>query len=182
MEIRPFPPPEEGTAVIFTSETRAESSPRRRTRPEALGGCRREPAVEPAAAHRTGCDQRRLPDADAVAIEPEAQRRPPSGRRIQAGGNRFRSGRFPVRSRAGTRSRRVPARSRAAAPRTRPFCRSRNSFRAADRADRPGRPSRRKPAQPPKPTAAQPAPEPAPHDPLHALKAMSENERLAIFS
>ena len=27
-----------------------------------------------------------------------------------------------------------------------------------------------------------PPPEPAPHDPLHALKAMSENERLALFS
>jgi hypothetical protein len=27
-----------------------------------------------------------------------------------------------------------------------------------------------------------PAPEPAPPDPLHALKAMSPNEKIAIFS
>ena len=43
-------------------------------------------------------------------------------------------------------------------------------------------PESKAPQPAPTAEAAQPEPEPARHDPLRALKAMSANERLAIFS
>ena len=180
METRPFPPPEEGTAVIFTPRPTAKPQPADAA-PETSPGARLRPnrrsTAEP---HRTGSRREPLPEAACARTRGTPSAAPPKPRPPAAAvGNRFRSDRFPVRPRAGTRPRRVPARSGAAAGAEAASAAAGIRRPAARAAGAGATAAAEAEAEQPR---SRPQPEPAPHDPLRALKAMSPNERLAIFS
>ncbi len=213
MEIRPFPPPEEGMAVIFTSRSsrrdRACESPgRARLRapcPARAGRQTPDPAQAATADSRAAirrasqphkleplpalaprcmrgcsaagrCSVRRAPDALRSTGRNPNRWTPISIRPIFCS--------VPSRSPTPPRSCSIPRRRN---ERKRLFCRSRNSSprqRSRPRS-RNLSPSRRRPKRRrrrPAKSSSRTGRRVRPHDPLHALKAMSPNEKLAIFS
>ena len=158
MEIRPFPPPEEGTAVIFTSP--APAAPAEAAAPEV------------------------------VAVEPEAAA-PPSEVPVEA--KSVEAYFDPTDFLFGPEPEPDPAAfllDPAPPQRTQKAVLPQAEFVSVSTSTEPPKAEPLEPA-PPKAEAPQaetaeaeqpdePAPEP--HDPLHALKAMSPNEKLAIFS
>ena len=177
MEARPFPPPDEGTAVIFTArpqpefvpEPPAPSEPAATPEPEQAAATQSHQAVEPAPAESPSAagpaadfdptdflfGPEPEPDPAAFLLDPAP---PPRTQHAVV---------LPQPEFVATPAEPPPA----------------QDLQAQDL------PAQDLPANEPLPQPAaeipqpvQPAPQPAPHDPLRALKAMSENERLAIFS
>jgi hypothetical protein len=185
MGARPFPPPDEGTAVIFAPKPELEFLPEFAREPAALAESQHAPlhAIEPEPAPAETTMAEIIADltrglAPEPALEAAAADVEPA---------------MPIEPTAEP----APAPSEMAAPTT-----TESDFDPADflfgpepepdpaaflldPAPPPAKPAAKNPdtlppAEPDPP--AQTAPEPAPRDPLRALKAMSENEKLALFS
>ena len=168
MGVRPIPPPDEGTAVIFSPKPATELQPE----PSPPNDDPAEPAATPEP-EQAGPEHR--PAATQIADEPATQ----------AGAAPAEPDSDPTDFLFGPEPEPDPAAFLLdpAPPRIqKPVVLPQPEFVPA-----PAEPPPASAPQPKAPQAApagapQPDPEPEPHDPLHALKAMSENERLAIFS
>jgi hypothetical protein len=223
MESRPFPPPEEGTAVIFTSkfepEAKVEAEPEANVQaeyfapepaptpepdqPSPMEAAEFLPPAEPAAAevqpepvHAAAPEPADIANVVAATAEPEAIA-PPAEAPAES---KLAEAEFdPADFLFGPEPEPDPAAFLldTAPPRRAPravvlpqpeFVATPSEPPQAEepKVSEPG-------AEPPQAEVpqeamatevdqAQPTPEPAPHDPLRALKAMSANERLAIFS
>jgi hypothetical protein len=165
MEVRPIPPPDEGTAVIFTPETVAPEQP---VTPEPEPADAPQPDIEPAL-----IAQAEVPPAieSTAAAAPDAA---PTATDAEFDTADFLFGAEPEPDPAAflldpapqpalwTKTAVLPPQPEFVSP----------SEPAAETA---------KAAPPAVVDPPMPPPERA-HDPLHALRAMSENERLALFS
>jgi hypothetical protein len=180
MGVRPIPPPDEGTAVIFTPRPEPQSQPQSELPPEppapstATDVLDATPAAEipPAAKDATLTPP---PDAASAAVSEEAEFDPTD----------FLFGPEPEPDPAAFLL--DPAPEPPPAPPQQAAVLPHPEFVATPPESPPAKnpdpePESKAPQPAPTAEAAQPEPEPARHDPLRALKAMSANERLAIFS
>jgi hypothetical protein len=187
MEIRPFPPPEEGTAVIFTSNI--FTSKIEPANPQAEHGF--APPGPPDAAATPDPAPAAPAEAAApevVAIEPEAAAPPPEGSVASKSVEAYFD---PTDFLFGPEPEPDPAAfllDPAPPPQTQKAVLPQPEFVST-----PAEPPKAEELEPQPPKAGAPQaetteverpnePTPEPHDPLHALKAMSPNEKLAIFS
>jgi hypothetical protein len=178
METRPFPPPEEGTAVIFSprpmAEPIADVAPEVPV-PEPEQAIVSEPVPEQAFAPEP------MPEPTApAAMELEAA--PPMPEPAAAVDTDF----DPTDFLFGPEPEPDPAESLLdPTPQpgvSRAVLLPQPEF-VSPSPEPPDPPEAEQPqAMAPAPVAEEPEPAPAPHDPLHALKAMTPEERLAIFS
>ena len=187
MEIRPFPPPEEGTAVIFTSsvftskiepanpQTEHGFAPPAPSEPEAT------PDPAPAAPAEAAAPEVVAAEPEAAAPRPEG---PVESQAVEAyfDPTDFLFGPEPEPDPAAFLLDPAPL-----PPAQKPV------LPQAEFVPAPAEPPKAEELEPQPPKAGAPQaetteverpnePTPEPHDPLHALKAMSPNEKLAIFS
>jgi hypothetical protein len=180
METRPFPPPDEGTAVIFT---RPEPQPKPAPDDESWSPAPSEPAVTAAPEQAAAPEVAEIPPA----IEPEvAEAAPPTTTatatmppEAEFDPSDFLFGPEPEPDPAAFLLDPAPPPRKAVLPQAEfvtvppPQETPAQEMPATEEA----------PAAEAEPSAqSESAPEPAPDDPLRALKAMTENERPAIFS
>jgi len=183
MGVRPFPPPDEGTAVIFTPKPAPEPAPElpAPADPAVAFEAEQAPPPEP---------EQTLALAETVPPEPEPAAAPElaaASAEADFDPTDFLFGPEPEPDPAAFLLDPAPLRTAKAFPLPQP------EFVATPPASElPKRPQDVKPEElkPEKleleelepPADADTRAEPAPHDPLHALKAMSPNEKLALFS
>ena len=191
MEIRPFPPPEEGTAVIFTSSlfpSKVEPA-----NPQAEHGFAPPAPPEPATAPDPApAAPTEAASPEVVAVEPEAAAPPPPPE-VPAKSKSVEAYFDPTDFLFGPEPEPDPAAfllDPAPPQQTHKAVLPQAEFVSVSTPPEPPKAEQPQPA-PPQAEAPQaetadveqpdePAPEP--HDPLHALKAMTPNEKLAIFS
>jgi hypothetical protein len=210
MGARPFPPPDEGTAVIFAPKPELEFLPEFAREPAALAESQHAPlraiGPEPAPAETTMAEiisdltqsVAPAPAAHAVEVtapddvEPTTQIEPPAGPAAAAAPSDAVAAAETAESEfdpADFLFEPEPEPDPAAflldpapspVPRAKAPVLAQPDFVATPAKPAAEKPETPQPAEPDRPQQA--APEPAPRDPLHALKALSENEKLALFS
>ncbi len=174
MGARPFPPPDEGTAVIFAPKPEFEFLPEFVREPAASTEPPSEPeqaiAPQPATA---------VAETPSAAVAPDVTQKAPS--EAAAASETAESDFDPADFLFGPEPEPDPAAFLLdPAPPQPPASPAKPSVVAPPAKPAAENSDTAPPAEPD--PAAHTAPEPAPHDPLRALKALSENEKLALFS